>query len=75
MLVVRCHDQQAITRIFEEQPQRGPNTPPDTFVRVVQRLMDQENAINEGAERPTALAQLNAALAREGYEAFYSSDR
>lgn len=64
-----------LTKILEEAPQAGPNTPPDTFAQVIRRLMDQEDAANEEAGRPMALAQLNAALAREGYEAFYSSDK
>jgi hypothetical protein len=58
-----------------EAPQAGPHTPPDTFSRVIRRLMDQEDAVNEEEDRPLALAQLNAALAREGYEAYYSSDK
>jgi hypothetical protein len=37
--------------------------------------MDQSDAANEGPERPGALALLNAALAREGFEAFYADDR
>jgi hypothetical protein len=36
--------------------------------------MDQGDAHNEGPERKGALALLNAALAREGFEAFYASD-
>lgn len=63
-----------LARILEEEPQPSPTAPPDTFARVIRRLMDQEDAFNEQADRPLALAQLNGALAREGYEAFYSSD-
>lgn len=63
-----------LAKIFEE-PQGGPNVPPDTFARVIRRLMDQEDAVNEEADRPTALAQLNAALSREGYQAFYSNQQ
>jgi len=37
--------------------------------------MDQEDAVNEGAEREGALASLNAALTREGFEAFYAPDK
>jgi hypothetical protein len=55
-------------------PQTAPNVPPQTFCRVIERLMDQEDASNEDQQRPGALALLNAALAREGYEAFYSGD-
>ncbi len=45
------------------------------FARVIRTLMDQGDATNEGAERQGALALLNAALARDGFEAFYSSDK
>src|SRR5215468_3228100 len=58
-----------------EEPQPGHNAPPDTFARVIRRLMDHEDAFNEGPDRPAALERLNAALAREGYEAFYAEDR
>lgn len=59
--------------LFEPQP--APNVPPDTFGRVIKTLMDQSNAKNESADRPNALAMLNGALAREGFEAFYAEDR
>jgi hypothetical protein len=42
---------------------------------VIRTLMDQGDAIDEGRERPKALTVLNAALTREGYEAFYSPDK
>ena len=57
------------------EPAPDANTPPDTFGRVIWRLMDQEDALNEGHDRPGALEMLNAALAREGFEAFYAEDR
>ena len=57
------------------EPQPAPNVPPDTFGRVIKTLMDQTNAKNEGADLPNALAMLNGALAREGFEAFYADDR
>jgi hypothetical protein len=57
------------------EPQNDPNTPPETFARVIQQLMDQRDATNEGAERPSALKMLNASLAREGLEAFYAEDK
>lgn len=56
-------------------PQPGPNVPPEAFARVVRTLMDQGDAHNEGSERPAALALLNSALVREGFEAFYAEDR
>jgi hypothetical protein len=57
------------------EPQPGPNTPPETFARVIRRLMDQDDATNEGPQRPGALALLNGALTREGFEAFYAEDK
>lgn len=57
------------------EPQPNANTPPETFSRVIRVLMDQGDAMNEGAERAGALALLNAALAREGFEAFYAPDK
>ncbi len=57
------------------QPQPNANVPPETFSRVIRTLMNQEDAMNEPAERANALALLNAAIVREGFEAFYASDR
>jgi hypothetical protein len=57
------------------EPQPNANAPPETFSRVIRVLMDQTDAKNEGPDRPGALALLNAALAREGFEAFYAPDR
>jgi len=56
-------------------PSKDANTPPDAFLRVIATLMDQSDAKNECSERPGALNMLNASLAREGFEAFYSGDR
>ncbi|MGN6418594.1 MAG: hypothetical protein ACTHMC_13950 [Pseudobacter sp.] len=57
-----------------KEPQPNATAPPETFSRVIRVLMDQGDAVNEGIERPGALALLNAALTREGYEAFYAPD-
>lgn len=57
------------------QSQPSPSTPPEAFSRVIRMLMDQGDAVNEAADRPKALAMLNAALAREGLEAFYAEDK
>jgi hypothetical protein len=57
------------------EPQPNANTPPETFSRVIRTLMDQGDAENEGAGREGALALLNAALTREGFEAFYAPDK
>ena len=58
-----------------KEPSIGADTPPDSFLRIIMTLMDQSDAQNEGNDRPGALALLNVALTREGYEAFYGDDR
>ncbi|SFB04107.1 hypothetical protein SAMN04515620_11429 [Collimonas sp. OK607] len=57
------------------EPQNSANTPPDTFARVIVTLMDQGDALHEGSDRSGALSILNATLAREGFEAFYGTDK
>jgi hypothetical protein len=57
------------------EPQPNVNTPPEAFSRVIRMLMDKGDAVNEGPERGGALALLNAALSREGFEAFYAPDK
>jgi hypothetical protein len=57
------------------EPSSDPRSPPDSFLRVIAKLMDQGDALNEGADRPKALQTLNAALVRENLEAFYGDDR
>jgi hypothetical protein len=57
------------------EPHPNAQTPPETFSRVIRVLMDQTDAVNEGPDRPGALTALNAALAREGFEAFYAPDK
>lgn len=57
------------------EPHEGPEHPPETFCRLIDQLMDPRDALNEGADRTNALAQLNEVLTREGYEAFYGDDR
>lgn len=58
-----------------DEPHDGPGQPSQTFCRLIDQLMDPREALNEGADRPQALAQLNEALTREGFEAFYGEDR
>ncbi|MDI1265575.1 MAG: hypothetical protein PS018_20200 [bacterium] len=58
-----------------EEPTQNARTPSDTFARVIRTLMEQEDATNEGPERPEALKALNAAVGREGFEAFYGPDK
>jgi hypothetical protein len=57
------------------EPHVDAMTPPPTMSRIIQLLMDREDAINEDAQRAGALERLNTALAREGFEAFYGPDR
>ena len=56
-------------------PQSAPNVPPEGFLRVVRILMDCADAVDDDEERTGALAALNKALTREGYEAFYAEDK
>jgi hypothetical protein len=57
------------------EPQPHPNAPSNTFARVIERLMDQADAQNEGPDRPGALSALAAVLVREGFEPFYAEDK
>lgn len=54
--------------------QPGLNIPPEAFSRVMQLLMDSDDATNEGERRIGALSFLNSALRREGFGAFYAPD-
>lgn len=63
-----------VLREILKEPQPNAHTPPETFSRVIRALMEQEDALNEGPERQGALALLNAALRREGFQAFYGPD-
>lgn len=57
------------------EPQPDANTPPDTFARVMRTLMDVGEATDEDPGREKALAAVNLALTREGFEAFYATDK
>ena len=57
------------------EPHSDASTPPEAFARVIQTLMDQSDALNEGVDRPNALEKLNTSLAREGFEAFFGPDK
>ena len=57
------------------EPQLNLNTPPEAFSRVIRTLMGRRGPVNEGADRTRALSLLNAALTREGFEAFYGPDK
>lgn len=56
------------------EPSSTPGFPSDTFLRVIQNLMDRGDATNEESERIMALKHLNSVLARENLEAFYGED-
>lgn len=58
-----------------QEPQPSAHVPPDTFARVIRTLMDPVDASESDPSREKALASLNLALAREGFEAFYGQDR
>lgn len=67
-----------VADILEEilaEPQDGPNRPPEIFCRLIDQLMSPADRLNEGQDRPRALAQLNEVLGREGFEAFYGEDK
>lgn len=57
------------------EPHPNANIPPESFSRVIKTLMDQSDGVNDEKERPGALALLNEALARQGFEAFYAPDK
>lgn len=53
------------------QPSAGPTVPPDGFVRVIRGLLDKGEAQEGDPDRSKALAAVNSALSREGWEAFF----
>jgi hypothetical protein len=56
-------------------PHPNAQTLPPTFTKVIELLMDPEDATNEASGRTGALAALNLTLAREGFEAFHGPDK
>lgn len=48
--------------------------PPEMFCRLIDQLTSPADQLNEGSNRPRALAQVNEELGREGFEAFYGED-
>ncbi|MEK7993946.1 MAG: hypothetical protein AAB403_09105 [Planctomycetota bacterium] len=58
-----------------DMPHPNAQTPPPTFAKVIELLMDPEDATNEASDRKGALAALNLTIAREGFEAFYGPDK
>jgi hypothetical protein len=57
------------------EPHADAQTPSPTFCRVIATLMDVGDATDGDRDRSVALSRLNTALAREGFEAFYATDR
>jgi hypothetical protein len=57
------------------EPHADAHTPPASFCRVIQILMDPGDAVGEDSERKNALDKLNLSIAREGFEAFYAQDK
>jgi hypothetical protein len=65
---------ETLAKILDE-PWLNPQTPPLTFTRVVQRLMDPTDATETDPDRSQSIQRLNSILAREGYEAFQGEDK
>ena len=58
-----------------DEPHSDAKTPPDSFLRVLARLMDlQDGTENDDEKRTGALKAVNVPLNREGFEAFYADD-
>lgn len=69
---------QWVADVLEEilsQPVEAGESLPEDFSRLIEQLMDPAEALNEGADRINALAQLNTVLNREGLEAFFHDER
>jgi hypothetical protein len=72
------HRRQWVAGVLEQildGPSPNAQTPPTTFSRVIEVLMDPADALTEGTARSNALAALNVTLGREGFEAFYGPDK
>ncbi len=64
----------ALIEILDE-PHPDGKTPPDSFLRVITRLMDiGDKTTHDDDKRSGALRLLNVPLNREGFEAFYADD-
>jgi hypothetical protein len=57
------------------EPHPDAQTPPPTFSRIIATLMDVGDTVNDDPDRSAALSRLNTTLAREGFDAFYATDR
>ncbi|SCY73741.1 hypothetical protein SAMN02927916_3107 [Flavobacterium anhuiense] len=65
---------EVLSEILKE-PSNSHDMPSEAFCRVIQVLMDQSNSFNEDKKRLNALEELNNALFRENFEAFYGEDK
>src|SRR3546814_11058867 len=66
-----------VANVLEEilaDPQESPTAPPPALQAVIRTLMDRAEAVDEPPDRPAALAMLNAAPQRVGFEAFDGED-
>ncbi|CAM5355748.1 hypothetical protein SHIRM173S_02036 [Streptomyces hirsutus] len=78
----RAHDgsprHRRVADVLEATPAEshgGPARPPESFRRLIDHhRMSPADALTTGPDRPTALRQLDQALVREGFEAFYAAD-
>jgi hypothetical protein len=52
-------------------PHSSSTTPPDAFLRVIQRVLEKREAQEGDPNRIKALSSINVVLKREGWEAFY----
>lgn len=57
------------------QPHVDEHNPPEEFLRLIDRLMDLDDALANDPDRHEALAKLNICLSREGFEAFRGEDK
>lgn len=64
---------ETLSKILQE-PSTAADMPSDTFCRVIQLLMEKADPFNEDKERINALEEINTALSREDFEAFYADD-
>ena len=67
-----------VSNVLEQllaEPHLNAQTPPDAFMRVIETLMDVGDATSDDLDREAALAKLNRAIQREGFEAFYGDDK
>ncbi len=64
---------ETLTQILKE-PGSISDMPSDTFCTVIQVLMEKADATNENKDRANAMEELNLALSRDGFEAFYAED-